>query len=193
MKIIQLNQHAYTVILKKTPLSKTIGRYLGVCLITIAAAGAVATHPTKIISPHFANVEAAVKVEPTLTPKQLTKWEHFKKKAEELAPIYDYPAKVIISQAALESTRGTSKYAVERNNYFGFACYDADPDANCAYFQNQEQGIIEYMRLIKNRYPKAYSSRKNPEKMIELIKEGGYATDPNYVAKIKGLKEWKSI
>lgn len=130
---------------------------------------------------------------PILTPEEQSDWNAFIRAAHKLAPIYDYPVKVILAQAALESARGTSKYARERKNFFGFTCYDRDPDRYCSYFENQEQGILEYMRLIKNSYPEAYANRANPDRMIELIKAGGYATDPLYVQKIKALPEWKGV
>ena len=50
--------------------------------------------------------------------------------------------------------------------------------------------MIEYMRLIKNQYPKAYAVRHDPEQMIREIKANGYASDPLYVQKIMSLPEW---
>lgn len=126
-----------------------------------------------------------------MTLIEQSRWESFVQKAHELAPLYDYPIKVILAQAALESAHGTSPFAVERNNFFGFTCYDRSPAKDCASFDSIEEGIIEYMRLIKYHYPEAYAQRSNPDKMIQLIWEGGYATDPLYVEKIKALKEWK--
>lgn len=129
---------------------------------------------------------------PVLTPEQQASWEAFKRAAHKLAPLYNYPAKVVIAQAALESARGTSRFAQERNNYFGFTCYDRDPEKYCAHFDSIDEGIIEYLRLIKYRYPNAYAQRANPDRMIELIHKGGFATDPDYVAKIKSLPEWRN-
>jgi len=128
---------------------------------------------------------------PVLDDSQEMTWDKFIQQAYEVAPIYDYPVKVLIAQAALESAKGTSEFAKERNNYFGYSCYDSDPRKYCARFDNPKQSMIEYMRLIKNSYQEAYANRKNPELMVKLIKKQGYATDPEYVGKVlrvmKGL------
>lgn len=129
------------------------------------------------------------KAEVTLTPEQEQDWEAMKRMARKLAPLYDYPVNVVISQMALESARGTSHYCQTRNNCFGIGAYDSNPD-QAFWFENKEQGIIEYMRLIKAYYSDAYASRQNPDEMIRLIKANGYATDPNYVQKITSLPEW---
>lgn len=131
-----------------------------------------------------------VSPDPSLTLTEQTNWNSFVRAAYEVAPIYEYPVNVILAQAALESARGTSKFAKERFNYFGIGAFDHNPDMAFTY-ENQKQVIIEYMRLIKAHYPEAYAQRKNPDLMIEAIKEGGYATDTNYVAKIKGMREWR--
>jgi hypothetical protein len=131
---------------------------------------------------------------PVLTPEQTSNWYDFVRAAHKLAPIYDFPVKVILAQGALESARGTSKYATERFNYFGIGAFDSDPDQAYTY-ENMDQGIIEYMRFIKARFPEAYAARSNPDRMVELLKENGmgrqYATDPNYVQKLKALPEWR--
>ena len=129
-----------------------------------------------------------------LTPEQAANWQSFKQAAIELAPQYDYPVKVIIAQAALESRRGTSRFARERFNYFGIGAFDSNPDRAYTY-DNMEHGIIEYMRFVKERFPEAYAARSNPDRMIELLVDNKmgrkYATDPDYVAKLRDLPEWK--
>jgi flagellum-specific peptidoglycan hydrolase FlgJ len=150
--------------------------------------------PIKIISPLAMTAFAMEERLPAigdLTPAQLQDWESMKLMAKRLAPLYNFPAKVIIAQMALESGRGTSKYCVQRNNCFGMGAYDSNPDSAFT-FENKEQAILEYMRLIKNRYPEAYAQRENPEEMIVAIKDGGYATDPHYVAKVTKLPEWRN-
>ena len=128
-----------------------------------------------------------------LTPEQDANWQSFKQAAIDLAPQYDYPVKVIIAQAALESRRGTSRFARERFNYFGIGAFDSDPDKARTY-DNMEQGIVEYMKFVKERFPEAYEARSNPDRMIELLVDNKmgrkYATDPDYVAKLRNLPEW---
>lgn len=124
------------------------------------------------------------------TDKKAEDWKEFTRMVKAIAPIYDYPPNVVLSQAALESARGTSRWATERNNYFGYTCYDGREEQSCSWFASPYEGIIEYFRLIKNKYPKAYAVRHNPELMIQEIKNGGYATDPLYVQKVKSMPEW---
>jgi flagellum-specific peptidoglycan hydrolase FlgJ len=83
-----------------------------------------------------------------------------KKEASKLAPLYNFPAKVIIAQMALESNRGKSTFCKERNNCFGIGAFTSNPEK--AYtFENKAQCIIEYMRLIQKNFPDAYGSRSN--------------------------------
>lgn len=168
-------------------------------ILTLLAIAAMIILPHKWKDEQIARLSSGYKVyaetgevspEPSLTLQDQTNWNSFIRAAYEVAPIYEYPVNVILSQAALESARGTSKYARERFNYFGIGAFDHNPDMAFSY-ENQKQVIIEYMRLIKAYYPEAYAQRKNPDAMIELIKEGGYASDPNYVAKVKGMREWR--
>ena len=146
--------------------------------------------------PEVATPSAQLKEEDRpLTPEQEQDWDAMKRMARKLAPLYEFPEKVIIAQMALESNRGRSHYCVERHNCFGIGAYDFNPDM-AFYFENKEQAIIEYMRLIKSNFSEAYSARSNPERMIELLVKNPrgvqYATDPLYVSKLKSLPEWKN-
>lgn len=122
-------------------------------------------------------------------------WQEFVAAAKRIAPIYDYPLKVLLAQAALESAHGTSRMATERNNFFGYNCNDGREEQDCTSFSTPEESIIEYMRLIKRepRYAAAYDARKSPTEMIVHIKEANYATDPNYISKVMATAEWREI
>lgn len=124
--------------------------------------------------------------------KSSPKWKEFVKAAYDLAPIYDYPVSVLLSQAALESAHGTSRFAIERNNFFGWNCNDGREEQDCMYFDNPSEAIVEYMRGIKRSgiYTAAYAVRENPNAMIQAIKDSGYATDSRYVAKVMAMPEW---
>lgn len=124
------------------------------------------------------------------TDKKAEDWQQFIRMAQAIAPIYDYPVKVLVAQAALESARGTSRWAVERNNFFGYRCYDNREYEMCSWFTSPYEGMIEYIRLIRDKYPEAYALRKDPDAMIKAIKAGGYATDPLYVTKVMSMPEW---
>lgn len=122
-----------------------------------------------------------------------TKWEEFEIAVEKVAPMYNYPAKVVLAQGALESARGRSKFAQERNNFLGIGAYDSDPQKAFS-FENAEQCVVEYMRLVKKNFPEAWENRDNPEKLLHALKKNSkgnmYATDPHYVTKVTSMKEW---
>lgn len=127
----------------------------------------------------------------TPTVNDLQRWYQFKQSAKKLAAIYDYPANVLIAQAALESNRGTSKFARERHNYFGLGAYDANPNS-AWHFENPEQAILKYLQVMKEdkRYRSAWAQRENPEAVIKAIKQAGFASDPQYIAKVTSIREW---
>lgn len=126
--------------------------------------------------------------EKPLTLEQEQNWEAMKRMARKLSPLFDYPAEVMIAQMALESARGTSKYCVERNNCFGMNAVDHDPD-QAFWYDSKEEAMIDYMMRIKKHYKKAYAVRSNPVQMVIEIKNGGYATDPNYVEKVTWIMQ----
>lgn len=118
-------------------------------------------------------------------------WDDFKLSCKKIAKIYNFPVNVALAQAALESRRGTSNLAQGRNNYFGLGAYDANPNLAFA-FDNPQQSIIYYMSLIRFNpiYAKAWAVKDSPKLMLEEIKNAGYATDPEYIAKVESMPEW---
>lgn len=128
------------------------------------------------------------------TPAPLTnKWEEFVQAVDKVAPMYNFPKNVVLAQGALESARGTSKFAVERNNFLGIGAFDHNPSlAN--EFENAEQCVIEYMRLVRKNFPEAWENRDNPEKLLKLLVKNSrgkkYATDTAYVSKVSSMEEW---
>ncbi len=121
-------------------------------------------------------------------------WNQFKQTATQMANNENFPASVLLGQAALESGHGTSSFAKNRNNYFGYQAYDSNPNAAKAY-QSPEQSIQDYIDLIKNtpRYRWAYQNYlidHDPVKLLQGIKSSGYATDPNYVNKVESMPEF---
>jgi flagellum-specific peptidoglycan hydrolase FlgJ len=126
-----------------------------------------------------------------MSPQQRVDWELFKMQAKIISKVYDYPVNVLLAQAALESSHGTSQIAVDKNNWFGMNANDEDPYDDAFTYDNAIQSMIDYMQRIRKYYPDAYEARHNPEQMIELIKEDGYATDPEYVSKVMSMQEWQ--
>lgn len=135
---------------------------------------------------------------PQLTPvpvKQAENWQDFINSAMKIAPIYNYPVKLLLAQAALESNRGLSNYAKQRNNYFGMNAVDWNPDA-AYWYENQEQSIVDYLITIRANFPEAWQHRDNPELMLQLMQRNDsgtiYASDPAYVQKVMNQPEWRN-
>ena len=132
-------------------------------------------------------------------------WQKFVEAAKKVANEMGYPVSVILGQAALETGRVSSP----GNNYFGIkgsgtagtqnlATKEAtsggqfyDTRSNFAAYNSPEDSIRAYVDLIQRRYPQAWEQRNNPEAMVKAIKAGGYATDPNYVAKVMSTPEFR--
>lgn len=122
-----------------------------------------------------------------------SRWAAFVIAAHKVAPMYNYPVEVVLAQGALESAHGTSKFSIDRNNFLGIGAYDSDPNS-AFHYENPEQCVIEYMRLIKRNFPEAWSHRDNKEVLLKALKVNSagkmYATDPEYVSKVMSMKEW---
>lgn len=112
---------------------------------------------------------------------------------------------VIIAQSVLETGWGQSKIMMKANALFGIKAgsgwkgkvyssytnevYDGVECTEYATFRaydNIEDSIEDYYKLIKNNYKKALNCDSQRE-CIEAIKKGGYATDPEYVDKIMSI------
>lgn len=67
----------------------------------------------------------------------------------------------------------------------GFRAKDAAEDSNDRYrvYSNAEESKADLISLLAQRYPKALTARTGAE-FAAALKEGGYATDPNYVDKL---------
>lgn len=112
---------------------------------------------------------------------------------------------VIIAQSVLETGWGQSKIMMTANALFGIKAgsgwkgkvyssytnevYDGVECTEYATFRaydNIEDSIEDYYKLIKNNYKKALNCDSQKES-IQAIKNGGYATDPEYVSKIMSI------
>lgn len=112
---------------------------------------------------------------------------------------------VIIAQSVLETGWGQSKIMMKANALFGIKAgsgwkgkvyssytnevYDGVESREYATFRaydSIEESIEDYYKLIKNNYKKALNCDSQRES-IEAIKNGGYATDPEYVSKIMSI------
>jgi len=127
--------------------------------------------------------QAQTKPTVTPTPDPRASWDNFSSMVIREGDKRGYSGKTLAQQKALESAYGTSNFAKERFNYGGVGAYDADP--NKAFkFNSPEDYLNYYFKLIQNKYPKAYANRADPKKYVQELKNGGYASDPNYVWKV---------
>ena len=117
------------------------------------------------------------------TSPQGNLWDQFVNRVMQTAPARGYDPEIIIKQKALESGFGTSDFARNRNNFGGIGAYDSNPN-NAFEFPTIDDYLNYYYNLIQNRYPNAYENRQNPKKYVEGLKQGGYASDKDYVWKV---------
>lgn len=126
-------------------------------------------------------------------PVAQNKWDEFVIASKKVCKIYNFPCQVVIAQGALESAHGRSNFCQHRNNCLGIGAYDDNPN-NAFVYENMEQSVIQYMMLIKKTFPEAWANRSNPDMVIFRLKYNSngsfYASDPNYVAKVKAMPEW---
>lgn len=102
---------------------------------------------------------------------------------------YGIPWEAVMAQGILESAAGTSNFAVQRNNFFGIGAFDSNPGAAFTY-DTPEEGWEGYYKNIQKtatyREHGVFSGETvtDPYAYVIAVKEAGYATDPNYVAKL---------
>lgn len=107
---------------------------------------------------------------------------------------------VTFGQAILESTDGNSGLATQNNNLFGIKgaykgkkanwatseYYDGKTESHVSDdfrdYPNGAESFKDYLDLLEKNYDA--QDITDPQTAIEAIKDGGYATDPNYVDSI---------
>lgn len=108
--------------------------------------------------------------------------------ASSLSIEYGIPWETVVAQGILESAAGTSRFAVERNNFFGIGAFDSNPD-NAFSYATPEEGWRGYFENIAHVSTKVYcragvfrgETIVDPYAYLRAIKAAGYATDPHYV------------
>ncbi len=101
---------------------------------------------------------------------------------------YGVNALLIFAMACLESGNGKSRYAVERNNLFGWNAVDSDPD-QASYFSSIPQSINEHMGVNLRGYldimdVRFFGSHVGNKGSGFNVK---YASDPYWGAKIASI------
>lgn len=116
---------------------------------------------------------------------------------------YGIPASITLGQGILESGAGTGPLSEQANNHFGIKChlewngpsvkYDDDTEQECfRKYTNPEESYRDHSMFLtsRTRYSSLFKLAKNDYKSwAKGLKAAGYATDPNYPAKLISLIE----
>lgn len=128
---------------------------------------------------------------------------------------FGVPPSVTIAQAILESGWGRSKLAANDRNFFGIKCQKGryGTIANgCHTYNTQEcrtdgscfntSAVFRTYRTVadsfrdhgnflrvNSRYKPAFAYTRNATQFLVEMKAAGYATDPHYVAKVRGIMQ----
>lgn len=126
--------------------------------------------------------------------------------AQEVGKIYGIPWQAIVVQTALETGWGKSSLFQTNNNFGGIKATKGQKsislptwevingnkvhvNADFATFPSKYEGLIGYAKFfhVNPRYKEALKYPNDPHKFIYEIRKAGYATDPNYVAKLNTM------
>lgn len=109
----------------------------------------------------------------------------------------DYNVLAVASQVALETGWGTSRLYKEYNNAFSIKGKGVSLETyefmqgkwlkvldGFRVYSNKLDSFIDYDRVIKQSFPRAYEVRSHLEPYVYALQKYGYATDPRYAEKI---------
>lgn len=110
---------------------------------------------------------------------------------------YGIPASITIAQGLLESAAGRSTLASEGNNHFGIKCHkewtgktmlrdDDAPDECFRAYNTPEESFRDHsLFLTRSRYRRLFDlDVTDYQGWARGLRECGYATDPNYAARL---------
>lgn len=111
---------------------------------------------------------------------------------------YGVPASISLAQGLIESRAGTSRLAVQANNFFGIKCMsrrchkghciNATDDSHKDFFRKFESPWYswrEHSKLLSTgRYARLKKNGRDYHKWAYGLKSLGYATDPSYGKKL---------
>jgi flagellum-specific peptidoglycan hydrolase FlgJ len=141
-----------------------------------------------------------VKVTTALVLEYIAKYENI---AKEDMLQYGIPASITLGQGILESGAGTGPLSDQANNHFGIKChlewngpsvkYDDDSAQECfRKYSNPEESYRDHSMFLtsRTRYSGLFKLPKDDYKAwAKGLKAAGYATDPQYPAKLISLIE----
>lgn len=119
---------------------------------------------------------------------------------------YGIPASITLAQGLLESAAGKSTLASEGNNHFGIKCHkewkgktmlrnDDAPDECFRVYKTPEESYRDHsLFLRRTRYQKLFDlDVTDYHGWAKGLRECGYATDPNYAARLITIIERYSL
>jgi flagellum-specific peptidoglycan hydrolase FlgJ len=130
-------------------------------------------------------------------------WQDFVNMATQIAKQRNFPAGVLLGQAALESARGA---AAPGNNFFGIkgsgtAGSNVLPtkeyapgkgyygeNSGFAAYKTPQDAINAYLDLVQNQYG---VKTTDPKQALQQIEQHGYATSPTYVQNVMNTPEFQ--
>lgn len=139
----------------------------------------------------------------TLSPL-LAKGDVYTEYIERYSPIaieqqeeFGIPASITLAQGILESSAGRSSLATKGNNHFGIKCHkdwkgktmlrDDDAPNECfRVYNTAEESYRDHSLFLKrDRYKPLFKLDQNDYKgWATVLRQCGYATDPNYAARL---------
>ncbi len=129
-------------------------------------------------------------------------------RAQRETALYGVPTSVALAQSILESGWGGSTLATQANAYFGIKCNSSSspyptgcysittteyvngvPTPVVASFRSYasvDNSFLDhgYFLSHSSRYAAAFAYEQNPDQFIREVAKAGYATDPNYPARV---------
>lgn len=139
--------------------------------------------------------------------KKTQRWiDYMTPLAKEVGGKMGIPWQAMVVQTAIETGWGKSSLFQKYNNFGGIKAVGSQPSvslgttecgSNGCYqttskfrkWNTKYDGLIGYAQFFKDngRYATALKYPNDPYRFVEEIKKAGYATDPDYVAKLHGM------
>lgn len=126
--------------------------------------------------------------------------------AVEQMNLYGIPASITLAQGLLESAAGRSTLAREGNNHFGIKCHkewsgpymlrnDDAPNECFRVYRSAADSFTDHSQFLRRkRYAELFDlDLKDYKGWARGLKKCGYATDPNYAARLISIIELYSL
>lgn len=161
-----------------------VDKFLAIMTVLTVLCGATSVTPQSINSQYISYIERYCEL------------------AQKQQEQHGIPASITLAQGLLESRAGQSTLATQGNNHFGIKCHnswegatmlrdDDAPDECFRVYDTVEESYIDHsLFLHRKRYQRLFDLDPTDYAAWALgLRECGYATDPNYGAKLISIIE----